>query len=417
MASPARVASALPTTLPADFGEWDEGAVPAEPAEPCAPAAEIRLTSAPQPVPAPQAEVWRGRHTAAPPKVHFNEKTFLDQLIAMRPEASAPDHGRATAPISAGAIYEVVPAPGRAKLPRAERREKRTLQEAASAEARVAIPFAQEAVLQAILPGTAVLEEQKPAGRVLGIAARMKGKKRIIAIAATFLLVLALLAFAIVHHGRHANLPLPSPVQPVSVAAPAQADPPEPSPAASTNPAPASVPVQPATSTQPAPDAEAATPPPVESQMMNDQLSAPARISAEMKTKPAEEAPPATLDASGLGGSASPGDVPSGQAAPKVQAAPPKVVNVSAGVAVGLLIRSTPPVYPAIAKTAHVSGTVVVQATISKTGVIANLRALSGPEMLRQAALDAVHTWRYRPYLLDNQPIEIQTTINVVFAY
>jgi protein TonB len=59
---------------------------------------------------------------------------------------------------------------------------------------------------------------------------------------------------------------------------------------------------------------------------------------------------------------------------------------------------------------------VILQATISKTGTITNLRVISGPEMLRQAALDAVRTWRYRPYLLNNEPVEVDTTVNVIFT-
>jgi protein TonB len=103
-------------------------------------------------------------------------------------------------------------------------------------------------------------------------------------------------------------------------------------------------------------------------------------------------------------------------APPKVQAAPPKKVNISGGVAQGLLLQKTQPSYPPIAKAARVSGTVVLQATISKTGTITNLRVLSGPEMLRQAALDAVRSWRYRPYLLNNEPVEVDTTVNVIFT-
>jgi protein TonB len=102
--------------------------------------------------------------------------------------------------------------------------------------------------------------------------------------------------------------------------------------------------------------------------------------------------------------------------APKVKAEAPKKVNISAGVAVGMLLQKTTPIYPPIAKAARVSGTVVLQATISKTGAIENLRVVSGPAMLQQAAMDAVKTWRYRPYLLNNDPVEVETTVNVIFT-
>jgi protein TonB len=81
-----------------------------------------------------------------------------------------------------------------------------------------------------------------------------------------------------------------------------------------------------------------------------------------------------------------------------------------------MLIQKTTPVYPPIAKAARVSGTVVIQATISKQGTIENLKVISGPAMLQQSALDAVRTWRYRPYLLNNEPVEVETTINVIFT-
>jgi protein TonB len=59
---------------------------------------------------------------------------------------------------------------------------------------------------------------------------------------------------------------------------------------------------------------------------------------------------------------------------------------------------------------------VVLQAKISKTGAIEDLHVLSGPAMLQQAALDAVKNWRYKPYLLNNEPVEVDTTVNVVFS-
>jgi TonB family protein len=94
----------------------------------------------------------------------------------------------------------------------------------------------------------------------------------------------------------------------------------------------------------------------------------------------------------------------------------PKVVNISAGVAVGLLVSKTTPVYPIDAKQAGVSGTVVLAATIGTDGTVKELHVVSGPDLLQQAALDAVKEWRYRPYLLNGQPVEIRTTINIIFA-
>jgi protein TonB len=95
---------------------------------------------------------------------------------------------------------------------------------------------------------------------------------------------------------------------------------------------------------------------------------------------------------------------------------PAQKVEISAGVAVGMLLQKTTPVYPPIAKAARVSGTVVLAATIAKAGTIENLRVVSGPPMLQQAAIDAVKTWRYRPYLLMNEPVEVETTVNVIFT-
>jgi len=91
-------------------------------------------------------------------------------------------------------------------------------------------------------------------------------------------------------------------------------------------------------------------------------------------------------------------------------------VRVSTGVAAGNLIVKTPPVYPVIARAAGVHGNVVLRAVISKSGGIENLTVESGPPMLRQAALDGVRTWRYRPFLLNGEPTEVDTTITVNFT-
>ena len=96
-------------------------------------------------------------------------------------------------------------------------------------------------------------------------------------------------------------------------------------------------------------------------------------------------------------------------------ATPAATQHVSSGVMQGMLIYKVIPTYPAIAQATRSSGTVVLQATISRTGAIENLRVVEGPAMLRQAALDAVKQWRYRPYMLNGQPVEVETTVDVNF--
>jgi protein TonB len=80
-----------------------------------------------------------------------------------------------------------------------------------------------------------------------------------------------------------------------------------------------------------------------------------------------------------------------------------------------MLLTPIRPVYPVVARAAGVSGQVVVSAVISNTGTIESLKVISGPEMLRRAALDAIQAARYRPFLLNGQPVEVQTTITVSF--
>jgi protein TonB len=104
-----------------------------------------------------------------------------------------------------------------------------------------------------------------------------------------------------------------------------------------------------------------------------------------------------------------------GPSVTRATAKPPERLNVSSGVATGMLLSPIRPVYPPIAKAAGVSGTVVVEAVISKTGTIESLHVVSGPELLRRAALDAISTARYQPFRLNGEPTEVQTTITVNF--
>jgi len=80
------------------------------------------------------------------------------------------------------------------------------------------------------------------------------------------------------------------------------------------------------------------------------------------------------------------------------------------------LIKQPKPVYPPLAKAARVQGTVKFQATISKDGTIENLQLLSGPPLLVQAAMQAVQQWQYKPTLLNGDPVEVITTIDVNFT-
>jgi protein TonB len=91
-------------------------------------------------------------------------------------------------------------------------------------------------------------------------------------------------------------------------------------------------------------------------------------------------------------------------APPRVRAVPARKPVISSGVMEGRKLSGAEPRYSALAIAAHVQGTVVLAAMISKTGWIENLRIVSGPSMLAAAAEDAVQTWRYRPYLLNGEP-------------
>ncbi|HEV7550093.1 MAG TPA: TonB family protein [Candidatus Angelobacter sp.] len=104
-----------------------------------------------------------------------------------------------------------------------------------------------------------------------------------------------------------------------------------------------------------------------------------------------------------------------GSAAPPPKVATPQKLRVSSGVADGLKIHDVTPAYPQMARIAHIQGDVLLQATISKNGVIENLRAVQGHPILIQAAMDAVKQWKYKPYILNGEPVEVETTIKVQF--
>lgn len=158
------------------------------------------------------------------------------------------------------------------------------------------------------------------------------------------------------------------------------------------------------------------------SEIVDGALRTPSKIPKKVEMIKEDEAPPPS---SGVVGGVV-GGVPGGSAggvigglvastAPPPRVATPQKLRISSGVADGNKIAGTDPVYPQMAKIAHVQGDVVLQALISKGGTIENLRAISGHPILIQAAMDAVRQWRYKPWVLNGEPVEVETTITVKF--
>jgi protein TonB len=94
----------------------------------------------------------------------------------------------------------------------------------------------------------------------------------------------------------------------------------------------------------------------------------------------------------------------------------PRRLVISGGVSQGYLLQQVRPDYPSLARAARVQGTVILTAVISRMGEIENLRVVSGHPMLVRAAVEAVKRWRYRPYLLNGDPVEVETQITVNFS-
>jgi len=101
--------------------------------------------------------------------------------------------------------------------------------------------------------------------------------------------------------------------------------------------------------------------------------------------------------------------------APTTATKPGKLLSVSSGVTTGHLITPIQPVYPRIAVAARMEGTVIIQAIISKSGQIESAHVLTGPAMLQSAALEAVRSAHYHPFLLNGDPTEVETTISINF--
>jgi protein TonB len=394
MAPQAKLEEIVPTTLPDDFDEWDNGeeppatlpddfdefdAVPAAPVKsapmPVAVAAPVVVRSAEIPVyRAPAGPPARPAPSLVPPAPPVLKRTQeLPVLKAQHAVGASPAVSRVAEP----------PAPPSSK-------------------------YATTEELSSLVRAYHATRDAEPEEDGLG-----KKKIMLISIAAGVLvLVILVVLYFTMFRKSSEKKPVVVVPQPTVSYTP---DAPEPLQQGKPNPS---------TLVQATPDtgAPAAQVPTVKSEMMNTQLNAPSRISKDVKGQERDAAPPpasfATGGLEGLGGTstAAVGGVFGRQAGPKVGIATPKLVTISSGVAQGMLTLRTTPIYPPIAKTARVSGTVVLQATISKAGTIENLRVVSGPQMLRQSAVDAVRNWRYKPYMLNNEPVEVESTVSVVFS-
>lgn len=136
-------------------------------------------------------------------------------------------------------------------------------------------------------------------------------------------------------------------------------------------------------------------------------------IQAKPRSEEPEQAPEATSIASGAGNSALSGIVNTN--AINAQKAPQQTLRISQGVSEGMVLKRVQPVYPAQARQMRLEGSVELQANISQSGSITGIKQLSGDPVLGRAAIDAVRQWKYKPYFLNGQPIEIQTQITVKF--
>jgi protein TonB len=164
----------------------------------------------------------------------------------------------------------------------------------------------------------------------------------------------------------------------------------------------------------------------IQTDIVNGELRTPTKIPKKVEMIKEDEAPP-QMAATGVVGGV-PGGVPGGSmggvigsvlsatpvAVPKI--ATPQRVRVSSGVVSGLLLRKVQPNYPPLARQARIQGTVVLQAQISKEGAIENLQLISGHPMLAPAAIEAVKQWKYKPYLLNGEPVEVETQVQVNFT-
>jgi protein TonB len=332
------------------------------------------------------------------------------KIAAAHVAPKTPSSGFTSAPGSAAA-----PAPAReAAAPPAKGREREFVQfEAAKPLSDAASTFRSESATDA--PSFAALGEED--------SGRSGGSKKFL-IAAVAVLALAALGWKL---GKFATNLVPQHVStPQALERPVPAPAPLPSPVAApstTAPDRANSTTTPktATATVPGkPSAEAANPPVIRiaatpEPAVKEPGPSPLRVKSNAGANHAEEPAPqlpsllvvAPASNSNLSGLMS--------ASPNLPKPSLATLRISQGVSQGLLIKRVQPKYPPAALAAHVQGAVQIEATINQEGKVVDVKVLSGDSVLAHAAVEAVRQWRYKPYYLDGQPVEIQTQITVNF--
>ncbi len=150
--------------------------------------------------------------------------------------------------------------------------------------------------------------------------------------------------------------------------------------------------------------------------LLQENVHVAAKQQVELDIKLTVNAESTSISVTGAPAGVSPGQLPTIVVeAPASNLARPQ--RVSAGVVEGNLIYKVDPVYPDIAKKAHVQGAVVLQAVIAKDGTVKNLTLISGAPMLVVSAIEAVQQWKYKPYILNGEPTEVETTITVNYSF
>ena len=155
-------------------------------------------------------------------------------------------------------------------------------------------------------------------------------------------------------------------------------------------------------------------------------LVAPKAIPKEVKIIKEEETPPEMAGmAGGVPGGVAGGSMGgvmggviggAGNAPPPPKPSTPKRVTVGGNVQAARLVNRVQPIYPPLARQTRISGTVKLHAIIAKNGAVESLQVVSGHPLLVQSALDAVRQWRYQPTLLNGEPVEVDTEIDVIFS-